>query len=165
MNQYVIKTSWETAAADALAELWVSNGMSRPSSTWVTDIEEHLPTLDEARGLAAEWPDLRASLKAIGYATIVNSPGLTYQHVLDTVIGKQRDYGHGNILKFGLVGIVVRLSDKIERLKNLRSSGSTAVNESIFDTRLDIVGYSMIAMMLIDGTFMLDLAPTDLTLF
>ncbi len=70
---------------------------------------------------------------------------------------KQHDYGHGNITAFGLQGVLVRLSDKIERLINLKSKIGKAKNESLTDTLRDIVGYCVIALMLNDETFNLDL--------
>ena len=39
--------------------------------------------------------------------------------IAETVISKQHDYGQGNILSFREKGLVVRLSDKVARLKNL----------------------------------------------
>lgn len=77
--------------------------------------------------------------------------------MLSMVIGKQRDYGHGNINSFGLVGIVVRLSDKIERYKNLMLKKREPSHESVVDTLHDIVGYCLIALMFLDGTFQLNL--------
>jgi hypothetical protein len=68
---------------------------------------------------------------------------------------KQHDYGHGNITAFGMKGVLVRLSDKIERYINLKSK--KAHNESKTDTLRDIVGYCVIALMLNDETFNLDL--------
>jgi hypothetical protein len=68
---------------------------------------------------------------------------------------KQHDYGHGNITAFGMKGVLVRLSDKVERLINLTTKN--ARNESILDTLRDIVGYCVIALMLHDETFNLDL--------
>ena len=68
---------------------------------------------------------------------------------------KQHDYGHGNITAFGMKGVLVRLSDKIERYINLKSK--KAQNESKTDTLRDIVGYCVIALMLNDETFNLDL--------
>lgn len=69
---------------------------------------------------------------------------------------KQHDYGHDNIAMFGITGLVVRLSDKVARLKNLQRR-QIAANESALDTLRDIVGYCTIAEMLWDGTFYLDL--------
>ncbi len=70
---------------------------------------------------------------------------------------KQHDYGHKNITKFGMQGVLVRLSDKIERLINLKKHNSQAKNESTIDTLKDIVGYCVVALMLNDETFNLKL--------
>ena len=70
---------------------------------------------------------------------------------------KQHDYGHKNITKFGMQGVLVRLSDKVERLINLKTHKSEAKNESLVDTLRDIVGYCVVALMLNDETFTLEL--------
>ena len=70
---------------------------------------------------------------------------------------KQHDYGHGNINAFGEFGVLVRLSDKIERYSNLRTLQKQGRNESIKDTLDDIVGYCVIIQMLRDKTFDLEL--------
>lgn len=78
-------------------------------------------------------------------------------HVLKTVIGKQRMYGHGNIARFGVPGLVIRLNDKLERLKNLQKHDGPVLFEPLHDTWLDICGYSVIAVMWVSGWFMLEL--------
>jgi hypothetical protein len=62
---------------------------------------------------------------------------------------RQRKYGCGNIAKFGLEGVVIRASDKIERLANatIRHQGEDAVDESIRDTLLDLTNYGAIGML------------------
>jgi hypothetical protein len=70
---------------------------------------------------------------------------------------KQHDYGHGNILHFGIVGVAVRLCDKIARRSNLLKRNAGAMNESLTDTYMDILGYAAIALMLEDGSFELEL--------
>jgi len=60
---------------------------------------------------------------------------------------KHRDYGAGNISAFGEYGIMVRLSDKLERLKKLLTNGGNPNNESIEDTYRDISNYAVIALM------------------
>lgn len=76
----------------------------------------------------------------------------------ELLVKKQRDYGHQNILQGGLFGVAIRLSDKIERYDNLLKRGDgSAENESVTDTLLDMVGYVVIARMLIEGTFTLEL--------
>jgi hypothetical protein len=64
--------------------------------------------------------------------------------VMDT---KQQDYGSGNISAFGEFGVLVRLNDKIERLKNLNKMPSVK-NEAIDDSYLDIANYAVIAMLI-----------------
>ena len=85
----------------------------------------------------------------------------TFQQAVDTVmaelrdllIRKQRDYGHRNITDFGEFGVLVRVNDKVSRLKNLLGNGRTPVNESIDDTWRDIANYAIIALMLRKGIF------------
>jgi hypothetical protein len=71
--------------------------------------------------------------------------------------GKQHDYGHGNIAKFGQMGVLVRLWDKIARYNNLVRRNADAVNESLQDTLIDMIGYVVIHQMLALGTFMFPL--------
>ena len=71
----------------------------------------------------------------------------------DLMIRKQKDYGKSNILKFGHIGLMVRMSDKIERIKNLMTNGKTPQNESLDDSFRDIINYAIIGTMLLQGTF------------
>ncbi len=83
--------------------------------------------------------------------------------IADVVVGKQKDYGKGNILDGGFLGLVIRTNDKINRLKNLLFSGTLPSNESVSDTWLDIVGYSYVAQMFILGWFELPLEENTCT--
>jgi len=62
-------------------------------------------------------------------------------------------------------GIVVRLHDKIARLDNLlskkRSGFNSVTNETVYDTLMDIVGYSTVAIMWTNSWFRL---PLDIDL-
>ena len=60
---------------------------------------------------------------------------------------KQLDYGSGNISAFGEFGVLVRLNDKMERLKNLNKMPSVK-NEAIEDTYQDIANYAVISLMI-----------------
>jgi hypothetical protein len=65
---------------------------------------------------------------------------------------KQHDYGSGNIAKFGEVGVLVRVSDKIERLANLQRKGvNIPLNEAVEDSWMDIATYAIIALMIRHG--------------
>lgn len=57
---------------------------------------------------------------------------------------KQRDYGSGNISDFGELGVLIRLNDKINRLKNLLQSKGEVNCESVADTWDDIANYGLI---------------------
>lgn len=73
------------------------------------------------------------------------------------LIKKQKDYGAKNILEFGEYGVLVRVSDKRHRLKNLLQNDKEPKNESIEDTWKDIRNYAQIALMLRDNEFDLPL--------
>jgi hypothetical protein len=99
----------------------------------------------------------------------------TWEEALLLVSGKRLDlcmqrhykYGPGNIAAFGLLGVVIRLSDKIERLKtaietavkddgwngNLASLtfADTHADETVIDTLSDVGNYADIARMLMAG--------------
>jgi hypothetical protein len=72
------------------------------------------------------------------------------------LISKQRDYGPGNINNaFGgpVNGLMVRIGDKFERLKNLLASGHDPEHESIEDSFKDLANYCIIAMMVTRGSW------------
>ena len=65
---------------------------------------------------------------------------------------KQKDYGPANISKFGIFGVIVRVSDKIERLINLHQKATqpdtypiSVQNEPIEDSWTDLSVYGAIA--------------------
>lgn len=78
--------------------------------------------------------------------------------ITKTVIAKQKDYGPENIARFGLNGLIIRMHDKVARLENLFSKGLKPTNESIKDNLLDVIGYSVVAIMWINKTFLLPMS-------
>tara|TARA_R110000824_G_scaffold148727_10_gene318625 strand:+ start:2901 stop:3269 length:369 start_codon:yes stop_codon:yes gene_type:complete len=66
---------------------------------------------------------------------------------------KQRDYGKLNIAKFGQVGVLVRVSDKVERLTNLIQSARVPNNESVEDSWQDLSIYGAIARVINKGSW------------
>ena len=83
---------------------------------------------------------------------------LVATQIANTVISKQHDYGHDNILGFGDKGLVVRMWDKVSRLKNLIWNGNgIAKHEPIKDTFTDIAGDGIIGLMLEKQWFTLEL--------
>jgi len=66
---------------------------------------------------------------------------------------KHRDYGKGNILANQELGISMRVSEKVERLKHLLMTQQSPTNESIEETWIDIAVYGVIAVLLRRGYF------------
>jgi len=89
--------------------------------------------------------------------------GVSVEYIAELLIKKQKDYGPENIARFGIIGICIRLNDKVARLENLfMKSGSddfknilnnatlnSVPNETVVDTIIDIAGYCAIALMFI----------------
>lgn len=74
--------------------------------------------------------------------------------LLATFIQKHKDYGKGNILSIKELGITFRLTEKIERLKNLLMNfDQKPVNESISDNIKDIAVYAILMEMYRRGEF------------
>lgn len=152
--------SWDEACAR------IVDAYARTTAPIAGDISQLEVAIDKLRmqcqsSVSVVEPDLNPLLfRAIGRESCghLKSLGKWDQHGINTLlVSKQHDYGHQNIATFGLFGLVVRLSDKVARLRNLYGRDS-ARNESIIDTWSDLFGYSVIAEMWMDGTFHLDLA-------
>ena len=80
--------------------------------------------------------------------------------IMDTagnlLIRKHHDYGPKNIAHSPggpLNGLRVRMWDKIARINNLLDSNVKPSNESLRDSYLDLLNYSAIAMMVLDGVW------------
>ncbi len=68
---------------------------------------------------------------------------------------KQHDYGPYNISKFGSTGVLVRSSDKLERLINLYNrEDKPEVDEPITETWQDLSVYGAIARVCEDGEWL-----------
>lgn len=80
-----------------------------------------------------------------------------FDEARELAVRKQRDYGKDNILKFGAIGVMVRLSDKYERLLNLLRSEVPPANETLEDNAIDLVNYSAFLLMLLREWFQLPL--------
>lgn len=66
---------------------------------------------------------------------------------IQTLDRKQRDYGSSNIAAFGEYGVMVRVWDKVSRLRNLLQNVKDPANESVEDTWLDLANYAIIGLM------------------
>ena len=83
--------------------------------------------------------------KGLKYTKIVNEMYEIYK-------AKNADYGdsvHDTFLKYGLLSFLVRMEDKISRLRSLTLKGKKeqrVKNESILDTLQDLANYAILAI-------------------
>ena len=113
--------------------------------------------------------DLREKLEEINTVKIPNrpysapvcevikntNPSGMFRAIADKIVElhdrKNHDYGnaaHESYKEFGLVSYVIRLNDKLNRLKSLTKSGAEqqVKEESIVDTLMDLAAYSIMAI-------------------
>ncbi|MBS3086799.1 DUF1599 domain-containing protein [Candidatus Pacearchaeota archaeon] len=73
------------------------------------------------------------------------------QHILketeELLIKKNKMYGDGNIDEIGEEGVIIRIKEKVERLKHLLSIKEDPPEETIEDNWKDIIGYGIIGLM------------------
>jgi len=63
---------------------------------------------------------------------------------------KNADYGDA-FAEFGVIGVLMRIEDKIKRSLSITKNGVNLVNdESIRDTMIDLHNYSAMTLMLLD---------------
>ena len=103
-------------------------------------------------------PDLGQKIRNLASKTNSNTFVADMWEVLDDagnlLIKKHKDYGPTNIsLSPGgpLNGLRVRMHDKTARINHLIDNGATPENESLRDSFIDLLNYSAIALMVIDG--------------
>lgn len=106
-------------------------------------------------------PSAREILKD-EYPTIYNGYREIVEEQFELFARKHLDYGMHNVsagtnlenadeVEFAMTGLWYRLSDKINRWKNMIISGRKAQNETIIDTFQDITNYGIIAQLVKRG--------------
>ena len=78
--------------------------------------------------------------------------------ISELVKSKNERYGDNNLTKFGHLGIIIRMYDKLSRLENLTKTGCKSAEEfdklkkSIEGQYKDIAGYAVVALRLMRGS-------------
>jgi len=73
-----------------------------------------------------------------------------HTEAFELFLKKNKDYGDA-FAKYGPVGVIVRIGDKIQRLSSVTKNGVHLVNnESLRDTLIDLHNYAAMAVMLLD---------------
>jgi hypothetical protein len=69
---------------------------------------------------------------------------------LELFMRKNADYGDA-FAKYGVIGVLMRIEDKLQRSISITKSGVNLVNdEGIRDTLIDLHNYAAMALMLMD---------------
>ena len=106
-------------------------------------------------------PSAREILKE-EYPTIYNAYQEIVEEQFELFAKKHLDYGMHNVsagtnldtqdeIEFAMTGLWYRLSDKINRWKNMIISGRKAQNETLIDTFQDVTNYGIIAQLVKRG--------------
>ena len=82
------------------------------------------------------------------------------QSALELFKKKNSDYGDA-FAKFGVIGVLIRIEDKIQRSLSISKNGISLVDdEKIRDTLIDLHNYAAMAIMLLDeGSSNLSIPP------
>lgn len=122
--------------------------MLRPFKSEINPTTYVVAYTQETDSDAIQWPAeslLDSVCKKYGITTEMGKKALKQALANLTMFDKkQRDYGSGNISDFGELGVLIRLNDKINRLKNLLQSKGEVNCESVADTWDDIANYGLI---------------------
>ena len=74
---------------------------------------------------------------------------------------KNADYGDA-FAQYGVIGVLMRIEDKIKRSMNITKNGINLVNdESIRDTLIDLHNYAAMGIMLMDEKEQLPNSPSN----
>jgi len=73
----------------------------------------------------------------------------------DLLCKKNKSYGSKNLTEFGELGVLVRMSDKMNRLRNLAQKDfeNPLEDESALDTLRDMAGYAIYGILFKNGAF------------
>lgn len=143
-------TTWNEAIENAGDQILRRTGMA-----WLT----HEEMTEMVREEDEVWWE---ALGQTALGTLADTPAKSrrvMKEITDLCVWKQTDYGHDNINAYGQLGLRVRASDKLARIKNM--DGKPGVAEPARDAWVDLVGYSLIGLMLEAGTFDLELAEPE----
>ena len=124
----------------------------------IEDMEAYLDAIIDINESAIQTNNLETLYMRLAERTIALLR--KYNHwdtgqMISLMCRKHHDYGNEGMARFGVYGCTMRIYDKAARYKNLYERD--AAFESTHDTLVDIVGYCIIALMILDDTFELEL--------
>lgn len=145
--------------AKKLSEHW---GTCDDYDCWLCHEEEATKRLSESikkQFLSRGVPVASGTGEYVAQEIVSATRPATFEAAFDFVVSlarrvmldRHRKYGRGNIDAFGKLGVLVRLSDKIVRLRTLllKNRGGESTDESEIDTWIDVANYGVIGLELL----------------
>ena len=149
--------TWEMAAYNSTEELYAD--VRALESYSIKNLRETIDSYIDSKdyldsdGIRVQEHKNRWALLSSNALRLAKSFDITYlltsSEILNTVIKK-----------LGITSLVIRVHDKVARVENLmkKENYANAVSdETMLDTLMDIIGYSIIAYMWLNNTFMYEL--------
>lgn len=103
--------------------------------------------------------EVRDGIKNLGMRPVLSSNVQQFMDITTdmakTYAAKNHDYGNSfseSLNEFGLVAAVVRIGDKMNRIKSLIKKEAEVKDESIQDTLLDMANYCIMTVMWMNKT-------------
>jgi len=151
----VVPTTWQQAAVEALIVIGQNAAHAPEVPSFDKSMSNMEPYVNEGHQavsiLAVDDAILNIAIRAWLWLTEEDR-----DKMVPLIVSRQRKYGTGNIMKFETRGIIIRMSDKIERLRNM---GGDFADDSVVDAYMDLVGYAVIHWMCAHDYFTLPLDP------
>jgi len=141
----------------------MGSSVSKWSETNNTTVSIPLNTkMSDREIMNAKRPPSATQILKEEYPTIYNGYKQIIDEQFELFAKKHLDYGMHNVtagtnldtpdeIEFAMTGLWYRISDKINRWKNMIISGRKAQNETIVDTFQDITNYGIIAQLVKRG--------------
>jgi hypothetical protein len=156
-TQITDPTDWRASATEALIVIEQNAAFSPIQKTFAESLDQCVRYVthgyDEAKG-GVDILTVDECLLDVAITAWLSLNEDARNRMLDLLCERQAKYGPKNILKFGTRGIIIRMSDKVERIANM--SGDFA-DDSVEDAYMDLVGYAAIHWMCANDIFELPL--------
>lgn len=100
-------------------------------------------------GLKEDTLNLHGTISPAKLQAFRNTIAKISTRVVSLLVAKREYYGtnfEDSWDEFGMVSVVMRINDKINRLKNLIKTSNNPKEETIEDTFMDIIGYCLLSL-------------------
>jgi transcriptional regulator of heat shock response len=119
----------------------------------VGKVEEYLTKIDRSTWFVPSELELIGEAQEVKNVTNAELHKQILDEMHDTYKRKNADYGNSfeeQFKEYGLLSVLIRLDDKMRRLKQLSKNEAQVKDESLRDTLMDLCNYSVMSVMELD---------------